>query len=1390
MSVAPTDISQFVRLGQCQRHLRLRLHEKNGGTKFFNAIGAAPVEIPAVLTKSGLEFEARVEAAIQAAMPSVHFPGGRRPANEPQEDNEAVVNAARALEAGGRIALLQSRLSVELDGWHLTGIADLIRLSRTNDGDLEVLVVDFKSSKVARLEHRLQAAIYRMMLGRLFEDAGIAAAPCPIAILYRGGSEAAEGDEQRRQDAFETLGVADALLDLVKKPEELDAAARDLLLSPESLARRASQAQFDDLPFHLDQKCDGCLYNEVCLKWCAQHDDLSLIPHLSEQEKSALRRRGIRTARELAVVREREPQTADLLSTTWPVGPRLDELIARAQQYRRSKGDAFDVGLGIAGGGDGSLPFSAPDQNPNLVRVYLNAEHDYLNDRVYLLGALIVGAENGAPSPRRRRSVIKLADDPPANDEIERKLLRSWIDATIGAIVELAAPDEKSEKKAPIHLIFFERSDQRVLLEALGRHAQSLLSATPLFDFVTQLAAFDSPVATFLDEEIRRHRNYPMVCHSLQSLAIYRKFDWDAPRPFRKLFRKRMFDYVGRFDDAERPDGDSNPWFTRQARFSSGIPLEYAYAAWGALDSPDPDYAAITPELIVEFETRRLEAIEKLSGDLPENKKTQQRAFDLPDLSSFREKADTLAEALREFVMIERHAELGAWKSARQVSPERRVLAGDSLIVRYLEEDQGPGVAAKNRQNLERWLAREMIEPGPDGKRLYPKELNWNQDNLKVRLRVESIGGASPENLVANSTLHDESHVVVMPRWTFDSRKPAAEREPFAPTIKQLLRGSPAMIERIGRGAPNQPETWFVDLVMRHGAFHEGDVFSFAQHQRPFEPGEAYTIDVSPNDVTGGWSKSMIDGLCDGGGNALYDRLSGAATERLPQSEAARTAQVRFLNGLLRLAEQGDFHNLEFSKQRYIGELGDAPVVLVQGPPGTGKSFTSGFAILSRIQAAMADERACRVVIACKTHAAIEVLLEQVFQAILNLKTVRRRLPALFAAYFDPRLLDVTLFRVKPSKPPASGIIELDGDAAAARTIEATEWCVVASTPGQIRKMLHKSGTPRSLFNRRFADVAVLDEASQMSLPEAIMATLPLKDEGQAIIVGDHRQMPPIIKHNWLQENRRTFQEFRAYESVFVALREATPRQDWIQFHESFRLHEAIAEFLRREIYQHDGIPYFSRRTDLLPRLACEDPFVEAALSPNHPLVVVVHDEESSQVRNEFEQRLISPILRALADRDDGLGLDVRAGLGVVVPHRAQRAALRDGEPCLSERSPITGEATACAVDTVERFQGGEREAILICATESDRQYLLLNGEFLLDPRRLNVALSRAKKKLILVASSSVFELFSTDEDAFANAQIWKNLLRLTCTARLWEGTRDDRHVVVYGNVNPRAIAN
>ena len=208
-------------------------------------------------------------------------------------------------------------------------------------------------------------------------------------------------------------------------------------------------------------------------------------------------------------------------------------------------------------------------------------------------------------------------------------------------------------------------------------------------------------------------------------------------------------------------------------------------------------------------------------------------------------------------------------------------------------------------------------------------------------------------------------------------------------------------------------------------------------------------------------------------------------------------------------------------------------------------------------------------------------------------------------------------------KPYATDIIERD------------PWSVTAATPGGVYRMT-KDRWKTQMFGHGLCDCLILDEASQMNLPEAVMAALLLKTQGQLVVVGDHRQMPPIIKHDWENESRRTFAEYRSYESLFLTLMTLAPPM--VQFAESFRLHAAMATFLRREIYAKDGIPYFSRRHKMLESYVTGDPFVDAVLDPQHPLTVVVHGEERSQTRNLFEQMLITPILETLAAPPFNLG--------------------------------------------------------------------------------------------------------------------------------------------------------
>src|SRR5262249_56897997 len=103
-----------------------------------------------------------------------------------------------------------------------------------------------------------------------------------------------------------------------------------------------------------------------------------------------------------------------------PVGPRLDDLVHRARSFRRSvRKDGTQALSYIPGKGNSTLPVSRPDLNPNLVTIYLDAQQDYLEGRVYLLGALVVARKDGAPIGRR--AVVRLLDGPPDTAAKERQ---------------------------------------------------------------------------------------------------------------------------------------------------------------------------------------------------------------------------------------------------------------------------------------------------------------------------------------------------------------------------------------------------------------------------------------------------------------------------------------------------------------------------------------------------------------------------------------------------------------------------------------------------------------------------------------------------------------------------------------------------------------------------------------------------------------------------------------------------------------------------------------------------------------------------------------------------------------------------------------------------------
>ena len=1053
----------------------------------------------------------------------------------------------------------------------------------------------------------------------------------------------------------------------------------------------------------------------------------------------------------------------------------------------------------IPGKGYGTLPLVNASTNANLLTVFVDAQHDFLCDRLYAVAAHDEGQFSGA------RNMPRLTDGPPDTLGKEREMLADFLTALLRALSDKAALDCEGCLRAPIHLIFWNEFVWKSLLSGLARHLDALLSEFPaVYDLLTQKAAFASPMVTFLDQELRR-KNLPLVCPSLTSVASYLGFDWgtfegenEGISSYRETFRSRLFDATGKYrageGDAAELDG---AYYTARARFNSQLPLEYAYAAWGELPEPtdgeaDPyrAYRRTTAAMLTGLIKRRLRAMAHIAeGLLSEsfrgNPKIKKIPFDLPDLGQFQDRAETLAGALHEFCLIERHVSLAEWKSERLATPEERLLRGDTLLVRYFAEEQPEATAT------------DEDEDEGDGRLA---------GGTRLRLRLwDAETGTDLARALALSGLKHGDRMVLSPRWMKNDWAGEGQ-EAQAPTPDQMLYAT--RVEIIGiEGMQNVKSPLSVLAEVKPTWGNDG-VFQFPSAGSLTLVDEAvYTLDPDPNNPLGQWQAEVsrrLELLSATGSSddealeeeyasrldtapdeyhAFYDRLAfekindpmnGEGPAEAAWSQEAKDGQARFLAGLDALRSVGLWaEELEDSKRRLVAGHGGDALLLVQGPPGTGKSTTTALAILSRLNGALFARQPLRVYLSCKTHAATDVLLGKVRDVQERLAQVRDRQPALFTQYFHPHLLDVPLARLAPKSTPALGITTLgkDGNKRRRRSsnwdwTQAQEQCVVAGTPGGIYQMV-RGRWQTDLFRHKQADLLVLDEASQMSLPEALLAALPLKRTGQVIIVGDPRQMPPIVMHDWASEPRRTFQRFRAFESVYHSLLPLEVPQ--IKFERSFRVHQDVAEFLRREVYQQDGIAYHSLNDEKLTAVKHDDPFVAAVLDPNQPIIMIVHDEQDSQTVNAFEQDLLIPIVGALADPFH-YALDAETGLGIVVPHRAQRAALRQKFPGLAD-----------AVDTVERYQGGEREVIIISATESDPEYLAEAGEFLLHPQRMTVALSRARKKLILVASRSVFSHRSTDENLFRASGLWKSLLRRACTERLWQGAHDGHQVTVWG---------
>jgi len=231
-------------------------------------------------------------------------------------------------------------------------------------------------------------------------------------------------------------------------------------------------------------------------------------------------------------------------------------------------------------------------------------------------------------------------------------------------------------------------------------------------------------------------------------------------------------------------------------------------------------------------------------------------------------------------------------------------------------------------------------------------------------------------------------------------------------------------------------------------------------------------------------------------------------------------------------------------------------------------------------------------------------------------------------------------------------------------------------------------------------DAAVVDEAGQLTEPGTLAATT-LSD--RFVLVGDHQQLPPVV-----QSEDKTLAT-----SLFQRLIEAFPDAG-VMLDRQYRMAQRIQAFASREFY--DGQLRPATGAVAAQRIDDLDGVTLSALPAHLRDGVAFVDPEGAQTgnTNAAEADAVAEVVAAY--RDAGVPAE---DIGVIAPFRAQVAEL-------NRRLPDV------AVDTVDRFQGSSKEVIVVSFVATGT----LEGPIFEDYRRINVALTRAKKALVLVGDA------------------------------------------------------
>ena len=296
-----------------------------------------------------------------------------------------------------------------------------------------------------------------------------------------------------------------------------------------------------------------------------------------------------------------------------------------------------------------------------------------------------------------------------------------------------------------------------------------------------------------------------------------------------------------------------------------------------------------------------------------------------------------------------------------------------------------------------------------------------------------------------------------------------------------------------------------------------------------------------------------------------------------------------------------------------------------------------------------------------------------------------------------------------------------------------------------------------ALFNIKHFDLVIIDEASQILEPNIVGILTARQEEGRAIdrfiLVGDHKQLPAVVQQQGSLEMEESDKRLDSIHlsscanSLFERLiltERAAGRTDFIgTLHKQGRMHPDIADFANRKFYAKEQLECVPLAHQLETELSYNEESEDALdnMLKAHRMIFIpsmpCKQLNISEKVNTDEARIIADLLRRLF-RQMNKDFDPQKSVGVIVPYRNQIAMIRKE----IERLEIPA-LEGISIDTVERYQGSQRDVILYSFTIQSRYQLdfLTANTFYEEgqpiDRKLNVAITRARKQLILTGNES-----------------------------------------------------